>query len=92
MKKLILRFEGMKDMLTKEQMKKVTGGYGSSGGGGCVLVTCVNESTSCWYSATGGYGGDLCSRVCLTAGGCASALPVSCTCDCVCYSDGRHCC
>lgn len=27
MKKLKLKLDGMKDMLTKEQMKKITGGY-----------------------------------------------------------------
>jgi len=33
MKKLKLKLDGMKEMLTKEQMKKISGGYSGGGGG-----------------------------------------------------------
>ena len=47
MKKLVLDFPGMRDMLTKEQMKKIKGGYSSSSQGTCdVTVQCVaNDRT-----------------------------------------------
>ncbi|MFD2324663.1 hypothetical protein [Mucilaginibacter galii] len=41
MKKLKLKFDGMEGMLTKDQMKSIKGGYGSSYGG--------SNNKCCWY-------------------------------------------
>jgi len=68
MKKLNLQLGSIKEMLTKEQMKKVAGGYdGGGGNNGCppffFLCTCVefNYSVCCWDIQE-------CSDVCLGHG------------------------
>ena len=45
MKKLQLKLDGVKEMLTREQMKKIIGGSGSGSGGG---------NYKCCYTKTGG--------------------------------------
>jgi len=44
MKKLNLKLGGIKEMLSREQMKKVVGGYGYDGGGGCGTSECSSNS------------------------------------------------
>ncbi len=48
MKKLNLKLGGIKEMLSREQMKKVVGGYGYDGGGS---VQCPPDETPCTYPA-----------------------------------------
>lgn len=73
MKKLKLKFDGMKSMLSKEQMKAVTGGYSSSssGGGGvygrCVVCFCSSPFADCFYTRRTTQ--NLCDRVCAAHGG-----------------------
>jgi len=71
MKKLKLKLDGIKEMLTKEQMKKISGGYGSCCVDDCptgTLWLCydVNCLGACHYvcSYSGGYpqGYNSCSR------------------------------
>jgi hypothetical protein len=45
MKKLKLKLDGMKEMLTKEQMKKISGGYGPPNE---CLSTCTGDETCCY--------------------------------------------
>ena len=51
MRKLTLKFDGAKEMLTKEQMKKVTGG--DYGGSGCCAHTANWTSYQCGYANLG---------------------------------------
>ncbi len=48
MKKLNLKLGGIKEMLSREQMKKVVGGYGYGGDG----VQCPPDETPCKAPAT----------------------------------------
>lgn len=54
MKKLTLKLEGIKEMLTREQMKKVVGGSGSGGG---------NRYQCCPGPGDGGIGCSSCVTV-----------------------------
>ncbi|HTH83001.1 MAG TPA: hypothetical protein VL490_08705 [Mucilaginibacter sp.] len=69
MKKLKLKLDGIKDMLTKEQMKKISGGYtgdgtpyncSASGKVGCYcggsFVQCVPDCSYCSQDFCGGHG------------------------------------
>jgi len=59
MKKLQLKFDGMKNMLTKEQMKKVVGGSGSTqistlgppDGGTCYYYCCPSSCSHSFANA-----------------------------------------
>lgn len=48
MKKLNLKLDNIKEMLTKEQMKKIVGGYGDNGGcpSGQVPCNCSSDKGS----------------------------------------------
>ncbi|MHA4894994.1 hypothetical protein ACXZ1K_09590 [Pedobacter sp. PWIIR3] len=71
MKKLSLKLGGIKEMLTREQMKKITGGYGSGPAGNCT-ITCsdgvVHQACAChtgerhkYCGCSGQLGSGICS-------------------------------
>ncbi len=76
-----IKFSGIKKMLTREQMKGVTGGYGGySGSGSCYQCTC-GSMTSCWYFS-GGNPNFGCARV--YTGSCStfSSMQIPCSAGC----------
>jgi len=71
MKKMNLKLGGIKEMLTREQMKKVVGGYGYDGGGStnCYMCCSPDPQGPCGVCNKNGNGG------CLGAG-----IATSCSC------------
>ncbi|MEO8948265.1 MAG: hypothetical protein ABI308_07635 [Mucilaginibacter sp.] len=56
MKKLKLQLDGVKQMLSKDQMKKVIGGdYGGGSGGTCHFHCCTDQHTNCNDYVDSGY-------------------------------------
>jgi hypothetical protein len=47
--------------LSKNEQRKITGGYIAPDGGGCYIVYSTNNQSSCWYIT--GSPQDLCHRV-----------------------------
>lgn len=65
MKKLKIGVKGVKDTLSREELKQILGGVNGSGGsggsGGCVRCTTDSGMSSCYY--TKGSPEELCERV-----------------------------
>ncbi len=69
MKKLKLKMDG-KQMLTKEQMKKISGGYACSEAGGIPIVVCMDWSNNIEYISHmyGGCDVGSGSQICIAGG------------------------
>ncbi len=70
MKKLNLKLGGIKEMLSREQMKKVVGGDGYGYDGGSDPSKCVADGETC----PSGFTSARCCNRCMADGKCATVL------------------